>query len=111
LGDLAQAPRIIRVNPETPGQRLGEQLAGHYETERREPLGQPRAWHRTGTLPGKPTAAADPVGASSSAGNQVIARVRAPQSRAQASVSTISSVWPDWESATASTPDRSRRLE
>ena len=40
----------------------------------------------------------------------VMASVRAPQSRAQASVSTISSVCPDWDSATASTPDRSSRL-
>ena len=40
----------------------------------------------------------------------VMARVRAPQSRAQASVSTISSVAPDWDSATASTPDRSIRV-
>jgi len=40
----------------------------------------------------------------------VIASVRAPQSLAQASVSTISSVRPDWDSATASTPDKSTRL-
>ncbi len=40
----------------------------------------------------------------------VMARVRAPQSRAQASVSTISSVAPDCDSATASTPDSSTRL-
>ena len=40
----------------------------------------------------------------------VIASVRAPQSCAHASESTISSVRPDWDSATASTPDRSTRL-
>ena len=40
----------------------------------------------------------------------VIASVPRPQSRAQARVSTISSVRPDWDSATASTPDRSTRL-
>jgi hypothetical protein len=38
-----------------------------------------------------------------------MAMVRAPQSSAQASVSMISSVCPDWDSATASTPDRSSR--
>lgn len=37
----------------------------------------------------------------------VMPTVAAPQSRAQASVSTISSVRPDWEIATASTPSRS----
>ena len=39
----------------------------------------------------------------------VTARVRAPQSLAQARVSTISSVRPDCDMATASTPDRSTR--
>ena len=38
----------------------------------------------------------------------VTATVRAPQLAAQSSVSTISSVRPDWLIATASTPDRSR---
>ena len=50
------------------------------------------------------------VCASGEAAELVTASVRAPQSAAQASVSTISSVRPDCDSATASTPDRSSRL-
>ena len=60
--------------------------------------------------PGRVTSASSATSASGEPARFVMASVRAPQFRAQASVSTISSVRPDWDSATASTPDRSARL-
>jgi hypothetical protein len=66
-----------------------------------------------GTARSAPASVRNATSAPSASGEPaplVIARVRAPQSRAQAIVSTISSVWPDWDSATASTPERSSRL-
>ena len=62
------------------------------------------------STPASVTRATSAASASGEPAPLVIARVRAPQSAAQASVSTISSVRPDCDSATASTPDRSSRL-
>ena len=62
------------------------------------------------STPARVTSATSAASASGDPAPFVMASVRAPPSRAQASVATISSVWPDWDSATASTPDRSTRL-
>ena len=62
------------------------------------------------SVPARVTNATSAVSASGEPSPLVIASVAAPQSRAHASVSTISSVCPDWDSATASTPPRSTLL-
>ncbi len=61
------------------------------------------------SIPASVTNATSACAASGESAPLVTASVRAPQSAAQAMVCTISSVRPDCDRATASTPDRSSR--